>query len=754
MLILSVPACLIAALILLAPGILWSWTCWPAESWVERLAVGLALGFAFQMHLAALLAAGPGITAVSVLLVTLAGLLLAGLLAWRMRAPSRRKSDLDRRGSLALVGLLVVVTIIPMLPLAVHQVPQGWDPSFHSLLASTTVDTGRLPTWAPYEPIPLNYPYGPHVMIAEVSLISGLAPHQAFAVLLNVLLPAITAIALYAFARRALPAPGAAFAAVAAYGLLGNWGSLDNSRWGGLPNALGFFMLLAFLTVLFGAGSERVRIIVGGILLGAIPLAHNHVMLTTVILLSVYGTYLLVRVLLARAAEARREPLAALRRLLLMAAIALVTVSYFVIPLALRAREIQDSSVLRYFDHDPEVIFADNGWLIWLLALVGVGMLLAGRAWRQSGLLRNPALAFAVLAGVTLFTAFFCGYYVYRAYSLRVYHLPYTAFTPTRFLTDLTYFMALFAGIALDALWRWTARLPELLKRVGGFGDLSANVARAGIGLALVVTAGVTMLAQFQPSEGVLSPGEEQAFAWVRAHTPANALVVNLDLNNRWAPYFTRREVAFTPVPVSEFTYGYVAEKQYLVNQVLALMEDSASLRVVAAATAGSALPALQGRPVALITDQANSSGLGTQVFVSGHERVSLLPGFFERLQPATASSIQWWSGAGAPPAGWQTADAAQSGWSTTPPRAGTAYMRLTLPEGLASTMAVACKAEGSVKLYVDGQQVSGGCSGGEGRVVPKLGLPGSHVVAAQAQLGQNLGPWFDLFVLANAPRA
>ena len=80
--------------------------------------------------------------------------------------------------------------------------------------------------------------------------------------------------------------------------------------------------------------------------------------------------------------------------------------------------------------------------------------------------------------------------------------------------------------------------------------------------------------------------------------------------------------------------------------------------------------------------------------------------------------------------------------------------MRLTLPEGLASTMAVACKAEGSVKLYVDGQQVSDGCSGGEGTVVPRLGLPGSHVVAAQAQLGQNLGPWFDLFVLANAPRA
>lgn len=753
MLILSVPAGIAALVFLLAPGILWSWRCWPAESWVERLAVGLALGLAFQMHVAALLAAGPGISTLSVLVTTLAALVLAGLLAWRMSA-RRQEATPARRGTRTLISLLAVITVISMLPLVVHSVPQGWDPSFHSLLASTTVDTGRLPGWAPYEPIPSNYPYGPHVVVAEVSLLSGIAVDQAFAVLLNVALPAIAGIALYAFARRALPTEGAAFAAVAAYGLLGNWGSLDYGRWGGLPNALGFFMLLAFLAVLFGAGFERTRVVIGGILLGAIPLAHNHVMLTTVLLLGVYGAYLLLRIVLTSQPDARQQLLRSLRRLLLMAAVALVTVAYYVVPYALRAREIQDSSVLRYFDHDPGIIFGDNGWLLWALALAGVVMLLAGRAWRRGGLLRNPALEFAAVAGMTLFAAFICGYYVYREYSLRVYHVPYTAFTPTRFLTDLTYFMAPFAGLSLAAIWCATARWPALMKRLGGFGALSSNVARGGIGLALVVTAGVTMLAQFQPGEGVLSPGDAQAFAWVQAHTPSNTLVVNLDQTGQWAPYFTRREVAFTPVPVSEFTYGYVAEKQYLIHEVLALMEDSSALRVVAAATAGSALPALQGRPVALITDQVNRISLGRQVFVADKERVALLPGFFERLQPATASSVQWWSGSGEPPAGWQTADGEQSGWTTTPPHAGKAYMRLILPGGSSTTMAVACKAEGSVTLYVDGQQIAGGCPDGEGQAVPKLGLPGPHVLAAQAQLGQNLGPWFDLFVLARAPHA
>ncbi|HEV8194309.1 MAG TPA: hypothetical protein VGP82_22900, partial [Ktedonobacterales bacterium] len=617
MLILSVPSGVAATLFLLAPGILWSWRCWPAESWVERLAVGLALGFAFQMHVAMLLATGPGITTLSVLVATLFALLLAGLLGWRM--PARRHGTAhDRRGTLALIGLFAVITGIPMLALVVHSVPQGWDPSFHSLLASTTVDTGHLPGWAPYEPIPSNYPYGPHVIIAEVSLLSGLALDQVFAVVLNVVLPAITGITLYAFARRALPTEGAAFAAVAAYGLLGNWGSLDYARWGGLPNALGFFMLITFLVVLFGSGFERTRVVIGGIVLGAIPLSHNHVMLTTVLLLGTYGAYLLLRIMFTTQPDTRQELLRPLRRLLLIAAVALVTVAYYAVPYASRAREIQDSSVLRYFDHNPGLIFADNGWLLWALALVGVGMLLAARAWRRGDLLRNPALEFAAVASVALLTAFICGYYIYRAYSLRVYHVPYTAFTPTRFLTDLTYFMAPFAGLSLAALWRKTARLPGLLKRVGCFGALSGGLACGGIVLVLLVTAAVTMLAQFQPGAGTLNPGESAAFSWVRAHTPTSTLVVNLDQNSRWAPYFTRREVAYTPVPVSEFAIGYVAEKQYLVNRVQTLLVDSPTPRVVTMASAGSALPALQGRPVAIIADQTNIGVGATPVFSSG----------------------------------------------------------------------------------------------------------------------------------------
>ena len=39
------------------------------------------------------------------------------------------------------------------------------------------------------------------------------------------------------------------------------------------------------------------------------------------------------------------------------------------------------------------------------------------------------------------------------------------------------------------------------------------------------------------------------AFRWIATHAENNALVVSA---SRWAPYFTRRETAYTPLPASE----------------------------------------------------------------------------------------------------------------------------------------------------------------------------------------------------------
>jgi hypothetical protein len=751
--LLSAPGVTLAAIMLTAPGVLWALFRYPSGSPVTRIVVGVALGLAFQWHLCALLAAGPGITPLSIALATCGGLLIAGALVWR----GRRTVRVGRiawwpQHSWLLLAILGVATAISAIPLAVHTIPQGWDPSFHVLLASTTIATGHLPTWAPYEHIPLNYPYGPHVFIAEISLLTGIAPDQVFGVLLNLLTPLATGLALYAFARRAWRDASAALGAVAAYALLGNWGSLDYGRWGGLPNALGCFLLLAFLLILFARGHERERIVVGGLVLGAIPLAHHHVMLTTALLFAGYVAYLGALALVGRGQSAGRVAGRQLRRLGLMALVACISVSYYAVPYALRVGDVQNSAVLRYPDHFSGLIFDKNGWLLWGLALTGVGFVVIA-SYQRSGVKRLPrlpvrpptgALAFTAVASILLLLAFFLGYYGFRAYSLRVDHQPYTAFTPSRFLTDLTYFLAVFAGPPLVWLWRWAGSVR--------WSDVSGPhvrryMYRGALALALIMTAGVTILSQFAPDEGRLAPGEAAAFAWIAHHTPASTVVVNLDPTNRWAPYFTRREVTQTPVPVSEFTTGYVAEKRYLADVLLSLLRQDG---LIAFAADGSALPALVGRPVALLSDARLPPSWDASLrFQSGPELVYVLGDAFGQLLQSSPTA-RWWGSQGPPPTGWQVSESLTN-WATQPPALPTAssalYLRLTVPGATPSPLRVSCAAASGGRLYIDGKAMPDTCVG-SWQTFPELALPGAHQLAFEARPGRNLGPWLAVAVI------
>jgi hypothetical protein len=774
MLVLAVPGTALALLLLVLPGLIWAWWCYPATDGTSRLSVGFAVGLALQMFLLILLGSGPGITRASITLSTLALTLVAVLLAWCTHLP--RHARTHQRGLYALPLALGALLVPRVIPLFIDSVPQGWDPSFHSLLASTTVATGHLPTWAPYEPILLNYPYGSHLVIAALALLSGIAPDAVFAALLSVLVPLLTGICLYALTKRVFRRNDIAIGAIIAYGLLGNLGSLDYTRWGGLPNAFGFALLLVFFVILFAPGFAAYRIIIGGMVLGSIVLMHNHVFLTAGLMLSAYAGYLVLRARGIGGGKGKSRQIsevAARRgfwRLVLTSLVALVATGFYVIPLLLRAGQLQDTGVLRLIETVNGLPFAYNGWVLWCMAILGVGLLyvpfwgnrhvlLSGRAGTRE------ARAFLAIALATLAVAFCLGYYGYRAYALAVYHQPYTAFTPSRFLTDMTYFLAIYGGVALAALWQVGTHHVASIATSARF---SLENAASGWRLAVVrpillvvvlLTASVTIWPQIfvgnRDLPGTLAPGELAAFAWIRAHTPTNALIINLDPSAPWAPYFTQRKVAFTPIPTDEFTHGYVNEKRFLVNILLDVFKDPKA-RVLAVANTGSALGSLLEQPVFILTPQLLTDLAGPPVYSSGAEHVYLLPSGFLRLQPAGVSliytiSAEWWTDTQqTPPRDWDRQSADSLHWSDTSSgrasASGVRYARITIDGALLPAMKIVCQSEDGATVYVDGTEVPGGCSG-KWVDLPEMSSGSRHVIALQITHGGDLQTWGDMFL-------
>jgi hypothetical protein len=74
------------------------------------------------MHVVALLAAGPGITARSVLVATFLALAIVALLVWRMPAPRlRRRKGAAPPSMLPLAALIVLIAAVRLAPRAARR---------------------------------------------------------------------------------------------------------------------------------------------------------------------------------------------------------------------------------------------------------------------------------------------------------------------------------------------------------------------------------------------------------------------------------------------------------------------------------------------------------------------------------------------------------------------------------------------------------------------------------------------------------
>ena len=450
----------------------------------------------------------------------------AGAIWWRIAAaPPRPAAAGDRRFDPWLIAILAIVAIPRFAVAIAHDLPPGWDPTFHLVLARKLLETGgMIHDWTPFEDVALNYPVGSHVLVAMLAMLTGLAPHTVF----NLLVPLIgvlTTAQMYLLARHASGSAQVARYTAVAYGAWANWGSIDYYRWGGMPNLVGMSLLLGALTLLIAPRFDWRRRALFGLLVAAIALTHHHVMLTAGLL---FGA-LFVHAVLRRDRERAVGLVAGL-------AFAFVLGAFYVVPYALKAGGIGETSVLTASEPPipPDRLVRSVGAV--LLAAGVIGVVLAAVS-RSAG---RPAGAIGVVTGV-LAAMFVVFHYVYPALAERWTGEAYIPFTPSRFLTDLAYVLPIYAGYAA-ARASAAVRLPQA----------------AAVGAMLLL--GLTLLPVWRHLYTIpaIDPPLREAYTWIQQQAEPHAVVLD---RGRWSVYLTWRRTATTSLPVSEPTTAGTAKR-------------------------------------------------------------------------------------------------------------------------------------------------------------------------------------------------
>ncbi|MEW9805688.1 hypothetical protein ABUE31_06820 [Mesorhizobium sp. ZMM04-5] len=490
------------------------------RSYEEILLRGPAVGFAAAvylalvssyLHLALFWAAWP--------MLALALFLIVWRIPLRLPWPAR----LDVVGCW-LVIVIALVLVTRLLPTQWHVLPPGWDSTFHLLLAKKILTAqGMIYDWLPFEAAGLNYPVGSHLLIAEFSLATGLPPHTVFKFLVP-LFGAITTAQIFVFTLRVSGHRELALYAAASYGLLAVLGSIDYYRWGGLPNLIGMSFFLECLIVSTERRPGMRDVALFGLLFTAIFFTHHHVMVTAGLTFAAMFAVCLLR----------REEHARARLILGGLLTSLAIGCFYIVPYALKATGLGDTSIFRF---EETFISFDSfrhglGHIFSTLAALGLATWLVLWGLRRQDVRFDLALWVPLVTIASLFVIFA---YAVRAITLSLYGTAYAVFTPSRFQTDLVYFLAVFAGYIVFAARR-SVPIP-----------VSAGVSVASLALLyLAFENRERWNVLYEPN----MPYERyMALDWISKNTPPNTIVLS---NDPAAAYVSWRRTLNTPIPISE----------------------------------------------------------------------------------------------------------------------------------------------------------------------------------------------------------
>jgi hypothetical protein len=420
------------------------------------------------------------------------------------------------RQGLIVAGLCLAVFISRMVPLFFSEYPRGWDPAFHTIIAQKILVEGKIPKdWMPFEPVKMNYTVGSHVFIALAAKYSGVPVHQVFKLCFPAL-AALTALGIYLLCLDFTGNAVTALLAAAVYSFLAKYGSLDYYNWGGLPNMLAMLFFLGVIILIFEPRSIR-NIAVGGFFLAVMGMTHHLSALITVFIFVFYAAVLYI-------AAGRLN--GSIMTFLYMCAFALIVGLFYVVPYAAKIMSLGYTSALRFRDEPIQLlpfIIKDMGILFALLSAAGVIFLLReAEGEKQFFLLYWSA---ALLLGFTALD------HLYRSYNIFALKDNFSAFTPTRFLTDLVYPLSIAAGIFIE-------------KAVARFKIKYAVTAF----LVFSVLWSVPVIYK-QCGNNSITAADAGFLNWVRQNTPAGSFI---SVAHAWAPYVTWRESLYTPLPASE----------------------------------------------------------------------------------------------------------------------------------------------------------------------------------------------------------
>jgi hypothetical protein len=406
-------------------------------------------------------------------------------------------------------------------PLLLRTFPIGWDPAFHTSIVESIRTLGRIPeTWGPYEPgEKFNYPAALHCAIALLARIGRLRSELAF----NLSFVGLGAIMLSAVLALGLRFGGryTAVLALGLYGFTDGWGTLaSHASWGGISNLAGLALMAGFFLLV--TEPSRGAIGLAAAVAAATALTHH----LSFLLLAFAVAWLMAIELIA---ERRLSTVG--RAAFLSTTLAMLSAG--IIVMAFPSGRFEIAHAFRFEREGITDLLTAWERMKWPLLIPGsLGLIAAMRAFRSPAQRLLPAWAVAMLGFWVTWD------HVYRGAVFFISGQNYTAFTPSRGLTD--------SAVPLAILGAWM--LARFLERFRWSAAIAATLV-----VALVVIGGKAEWSRLA-SDGA----REQRFAqarqaceMVREKTPEDAVIFAPHAGEVgiWLPYLCGRELNYFPDP-------------------------------------------------------------------------------------------------------------------------------------------------------------------------------------------------------------